>query len=74
MGKFDDDLHLVSSADFVPTTVNALLKQVGLTDAPRGKQAKAISTWLQSHQPSPMMEYSIRHRGFAALLNPRIAV
>lgn len=74
MGKFDDDLHLVEPTAFVPTTVNALLRRAGLADASRSKQADAIRAWLQSHQPSQMMELSIRKCGFAELLDTHIAV
>lgn len=74
MSKFDDDLHLVPPADFVPTTVDALLERSGLIDAPRTTQAKAIGEWLMTHQPTPMMEFSIRQDGFGSLLDNRVAV
>lgn len=74
MSKFDDDLHLVSPADFVPKTVDALLERSGLIDAPRKIQAKAIGEWLMNHQPTPMMEFSIREDGFGSLLDDSVAV
>ncbi|MCB0948316.1 MAG: hypothetical protein KDB44_03390 [Mycobacterium sp.] len=71
MSRFTDDLDLVAREDYVPTTVNALLKRAGLTGAPRAKQAEAIRAWLETHHPSPMMEFSIRSRSFAELLDKR---
>ncbi|WP_458317118.1 hypothetical protein [Mycolicibacterium brisbanense] len=75
MGKFDDDLHLVEPSKYVPNTVRALLRHAGVSDdAPRADQATAITAWLKKHQPSPMMEFSIRDSGFGELLDARIAV
>lgn len=74
MGKFDDDLHLVEPSAYVPTTVQALLHHVGASDAARAEQAAAIRTWLETHQPSQMMEFSIRDSGFGELLGRRAAV
>jgi hypothetical protein len=71
VGKFDDDLHLVAPADFVPTTVHALFKQAGVADAGRAAQANAISAWLKAHKLTPMMEYSIRDSGFGELIDAR---
>ena len=73
MGKFDDDLHLVEPSEYVPTTVLALLRQADLADAPRTEQAAAIRTWLETHQPSQMMEFSIRDSGFGELIGARAA-
>ncbi len=74
MGKFDDDLHLVEPSDYVPTTVRALLRHAEVADAPRAEQADAIRSWLETHQPSQMMEFSIRDSGFGELLGRRAAV
>lgn len=74
MGKFDDDLHLVEPSEYVPTTVRALLRHADVANAPRAEQAAAIRTWLETHQPSRMMEFSIRDSGFGDLLATRAAV
>ena len=69
MSKFDDDLHLVATADYAPTTADALLERCGLIDASGAEQVEAIGEWLKTHRPTPMMEFSIRHDGFGALLD-----
>lgn len=74
MGKFDDDLHLVEPSQYVPNTVRALLRHADVSvDAPRTEQAATIRTWLTKHQPSQMMEFSIRDSGFGELLGTRAA-
>ncbi|MEB3050509.1 hypothetical protein KV112_12295 [Mycolicibacter sp. MYC123] len=74
MGRFEDELHLVEPSAYVPSTVPALLRQAGLTDATRDAQAALIREWLKTHQPIPLMEYSIRDMGFGKLLDERMAI
>ena len=71
MGKWDDDIQLQSRGSVQPTTVAALLRLLCLTDAPKQKQSAAISDWLSSNRPSPLMEYSLRRKGYAQLLDKR---
>ena len=68
MSKFDDDLHLVPPADYVPPTVNALLRHAGMVDATRAEQLAAIRMWLATNELTPMMKFSIREQGFEELL------
>lgn len=74
MSRFDDDLHLVSPQGFVPQTVAALLKRVGLSDAPHAQQSSAIGDWLAIHQPTAMMQLSLRESGFGYLLDRSSAI
>jgi hypothetical protein len=51
--------------------VDVVLRQAGVEDASAAVQARVIGEWLKAHQPSPMMEYSIRDAGFGELLDER---
>lgn len=71
MGKWDDDIPLRPRGSVQPTSVPALLRSLRLTDAPEPRQRAAIGKWLQTHNPSPLMEHSLRRKGYAALLDKR---
>lgn len=68
MDKFSDNLRLTPPGTFRPTTVSALLRSLDLVEAPESKKVTAIRDWLQHHEPSPLMERSLRRGGFADLL------
>ena len=67
--RFTDDLHLVPPDQYQAVSVVEILRSEHLEDESRDEQAQAIRNWLSSHTPSPLMEYSIRKRGFGELLN-----
>ena len=71
MGKWDEGFSLAPLGSVEPTTVAALLRDLQLTAAPEPKQRAGISRWLQDHKPSPMMEHSLRRKGYAVLLDKR---
>lgn len=71
MGKWDDDIRLQPRSTVQPTTVSALLRSLRLVDAPESKKVAAIQNWLVDHSPSPIMEHSLRRKGYAHLLAKR---
>lgn len=71
MGKWDDDIQLQPRGSVLPNTVSALLRSLRLTDAPEQRKIAAIRDWLSDHSPSPLMEYSLRRKGYAQLLEKR---
>lgn len=71
MGKWDDDIRLLPRGWVQPNTVSALLRSMALTDAPEDKKIAAIRDWLGAHTPSPLMEFSLRRKGYAELLDKR---
>ena len=71
MGKWDDDIPLQPRGTVQPSTVSALLRSLHLTNAPEKKQEAALRDWLRDHKPSPLMEHSLRRKGFERLLDER---
>ena len=64
----DDDFKLCPLGTYVPHTVAALLRELRLTDASEEQQVAGITAWLCDHEPSPMMQRSLRRKGLADLL------
>lgn len=66
--RFWDDLHLVPVDEYVPTTVQALLRHLHAEFSERADQEARIRDWLATHPPGPMMTYSVNDSGFGHLL------
>ena len=66
--RFWDDLHLVPVDEYVPATVQALLRHLHAEFSERADQEARIRDWLATHPPGPMMTYSLRDSGFGHLL------
>lgn len=71
MGKWDDDIPLQPVGSVQPTTVAALFERLGIADAPESSKVAAIRAWLHNNTPSPLMDHSLRRKGYARLLDER---
>lgn len=73
MSRFWDDIDLVAPEDYEPTAVQTLLDYLHLEDGTRQQQETGIRDWLKDHpaEPGSMMEFSLRRKGFGALLDGR---
>jgi hypothetical protein len=64
VGKFSDDIPLVPSGTVPPSFASALLRKLKVEDAPRLEQEAAVKEWLETNNPSPLLEHSLERKGF----------
>lgn len=73
MSRFNDDIHSWSADEDgpPPVFVNSLLSELHKFDAPRSEQESAISSWLQTHEPVPVLRDDLIRRGYGHLVEHR---
>lgn len=73
MGKWDDDIPLQPPGTVQPTTVAALMRQLGALSLSERKKTTMISRWLDHNKPSETLINSLRRNGYSELLKARMS-